>query len=419
SSVTDRITNFAYKASLLEQYQSDIASLQTVSGNGTLVSGSKAVIQAKIDDLIEKFDGYEYYLYYESSSTAWPKSNSTKPYTLYSVTSSQAQNWLGGIDITPNAVTSSILYSASLYDSDNKDAIINTIPDYLKQDDSNLPYRTFLNMIAQHFDNIWIYLKDVTERYDAENSLTKGISRDLVGDALRALGIKLYTNTSISDNLYYSMLAINPDGSITPPTGSEKIDYYLPYTANGDYVIPQFMGTDNTTPFSAGDAIPGDDITKEYYKRLYHNVPYLLKTRGTQRGLRALINCFGIPDTILRINEYGGSDKSATTPDLVQRRHSLAYYNTGSSNIQLPWNGQYYYYLSSSVNNVFPDTIEFRFKSTGIPSNTNISQSIFQVGNGTNLQFGLNLVYDSGSAIPSSSYQYYGSMHFFLMSGSG
>ena len=46
-----------------------------------------------------------------------------------------------------------------------------------------------------------------------------------------------------------------------------------------------------------------NDYNKELWKRIYHNAPYLLKTRGTERGLRALINCYGIPDTILQVKE--------------------------------------------------------------------------------------------------------------------
>lgn len=413
SSATERITNFAYKASLIEQYENDITTLNTVSSNNNIItSGSKAVLQAKIDYLIEKFDGYEYYLYFESGSTAWPKTNTTRPYNLYSVTSSQALNWLGSIDTIPTATIQSVLYSASLYDYSNKDIITNTIPEYLKQDTANLPYQTFLNMIGQHFDNIWVYLKDVTERYDADNRLTSGISKDLIGDALRALGIKLYTNTSISDNIYYSMLAINPNGGTKPPTGSEYIDYYIPYAASGSY--------------ATGQTVSGDDITNKYYKRLYHNLPYLLKTRGTQRGLRALINCFGIPDTILRINEYGGSDKSYTTPDLVQKRHNLAYSNNGTNTpaVRTPWMGQYYYELLNSANkSVVPDTIEFRFKTNGIPTGSYISQSIYQLqkGNstGTTISLGVNLVYDSSSAVPSSSYENYGKMTMYLGGDTG
>jgi hypothetical protein len=52
-----------------------------------------------------------------------------------------------------------------------------------------------------------------------------------------------------------------------------------------------------------------DDVNKRIYKRLYHNLPYLLKSKGTIQGLKTLLNIYGIPDTILRISEFGGKDK--------------------------------------------------------------------------------------------------------------
>ena len=58
------------------------------------------------------------------------------------------------------------------------------------------------------------------------------------------------------------------------------------------------------------DIIPLDDVNKSLYKRIYHNIPYLLKSKGTIAGLRALITSYGIPDTILRISEFGGKDKA-------------------------------------------------------------------------------------------------------------
>ena len=399
SSAVDRIYNYVYKLTLLESYQADINALGSVSGSGNVViaSGSKQILQNKIDSLIEAFDGYEYYLYYESGSTAWPKSTSTQPYSLYSVTSSEALNWLGSPDTEPSPGVYSILYSASLYDINNKDAVLNTIPAYLKEDAANQPYTTFLNMVGQHFDNIWIYLKDVTERFDAENNLIKGISKDLVGEALKGLGINLYTNTSISDSIYYSMLGINQDGSLQPPTGSEKnIDYYIS---------------------SSNQIVAGQDITLEYYKRIYHNLPYLLKTRGTAAGLRALINCFGIPDTILRVNEFGGSDKLYSTSDLIQSRHALAFDTEGTNTVQMPWAGQNLYYLSASNSSIVPDTVEFRFKTKGVGARA--SQSLFEVNYNNQTSFGINLLYSTASAIPSSSLQYNGDLSLYLSGSSG
>jgi hypothetical protein len=141
-------------------------------------------------------------------------------------------------------------------------------------------------MIGQHFDNIWIYYKDVSNRFDATNNPNTGISLDLVSDALRGLGMQLYTNTSISNNVYYSLFGINADGSLLPPTGSEMIKNYVT---------------------SSIATLPGQQVQDEIYKRLYHNLPYLLKTRGTQRGIKALIACYGIPDTILSVDEFGGN----------------------------------------------------------------------------------------------------------------
>ena len=204
---------------------------------------------------------------------------------MYSVTSSQASNWLGSIDTVTTPTTASLLYSASLYDYSNKDYLRYSIPQYLLDDSSNQPYLTFLDMIGQHFDNIWIYYKDVTNRFDATNNPNTGISLDLVSDALRGLGFELYTNTSITDNLYYTLFGINQDGTLLPPTGSEHITNYVT---------------------SSIATLPGLQIQDEYYKRLYHNLPYLLKTRGTQRGIKALIASYGIPDTILDVKEFGG-----------------------------------------------------------------------------------------------------------------
>lgn len=395
SSAVERITNFAYKVQLIEKYNEDIKYLNIISGNTDTVSSSISVVENKINDVIEKFDGYEYYLYFSSESSAWPKSNSSKPYNLYSYTSSQAIEWLGGINTIPTTSGQSILYSASVYDLNNKDWLLNTVPAYLKEDPNNEPYQIFLSMIGQHFDNIWIYINDITNRYNANNSLDKGISRDEVADALKSLGIKLYTNTNISDNIFYSLIGTGPQGETLPPTGSEVITTYVT---------------------SSVETMPADDITNEYYKRIYHNLPYLLKNKGTNIGLRALINCFGIPDTLLKINEFGGSDKLASTPDLIQDNQITSYWNSGSEYIRTPWGPSQYQLISSSFGYVVPDTIEFNFKNIeGTPTDSKYySQSLFQVGQGDNLQFGVNLVYNPSSSILDSPNEKYGTVRLYM-----
>ena len=319
SSATERLYNFAYKIQQIESASAGLTSTNTDS--------AKVILQSEIDNTIAKFDGWEYYLYFTSASTAWPKASSTQPYPLYSVTSSQVSNWLGSVNTTPTATTMSMYYSASYYDDMNKDWLVHATPGYIKDDSSNAPYLVFLDMIGQHFDNIWIYIKDLQNRYSAENNPFVGVSMDQVGDALKSFGINLYTNTNISDNIYYSLLGINQTGSALPVTSSLYSQVNIassslfplagqPYlTASlslppfGNELISQYVTTFITA--SAGvtssfATLPAEQLKNEVYKRLYHNLAYLLKTKGTERGVKALICTYGIPEDILTVNEYGG-----------------------------------------------------------------------------------------------------------------
>ena len=320
SSATERLYNFVYKQQLIESASAGIAAGQTATAT--------VLLQQQIDSIITNYDGYEYYLAFSSASTAWPKQNNTPPYSLYSVTSSQVTSWLGSINTLPNgSATMSMYWSSSYYDDQNKDLLLYATPSYIRDDSSNIPYLTFLNMIGQMFDNIWIYLKDVTTHYAANNSPFVGVSMDIVADALRSMGIQLYTNTSISDNLYYSLLGVNQTGSslpvtsslystivyasssfyplagqpylsaslLLPPFGKEKINRYVTTFVTGSPNVTQSFQT-----------LPSDQLTGQIYKRIYHNLPYLLKSRGTRRGLQALVTAYGIPPEILTVNEYGG-----------------------------------------------------------------------------------------------------------------
>ena len=321
SSATERLYNFTYKLQEIESASAALQQPNTVS--------AKVQLQNGIDNIITKFDPYEYYLYFSSASTAWPKSTSIQPYNLYSVTSSEAVNWLGSPSIAPTSTTMSMFYSSSYYDNTNKDLLQNSTPSYIRDDSSNQPYLVFLDMIGQHFDNIWIYLKDVSNRYSAENNPFVGISMDQVSEALQSFGIQLYTNTSISDNLYYSMFGINETGSAFPVTssnyavvniassslyplpGNDYLSSSLRLPPFGEEKINRYVTTFVTA--SAGvtssfATLPAGQLTDEVYKRIYHNLAYLLKTRGTERGVRALVTTFGIPEDILSVHEYGGYD---------------------------------------------------------------------------------------------------------------
>jgi hypothetical protein len=383
SSAEQRLNNFYYKVKQIEDYTNDINSLTNVTSSGVSIN----TIQDKITDIIQNFDGYEYYMYYESGSFTWPKSNSTIPYTLYSTSSIQVLNWLGSSSPT-SAYYGGRLLSASLYDENNQDYLYYSIPEYIRDDTRNSPYYLFVELVGQHYDYIWTYYKDVTNRYSGDNRLDYGISKDLVAEALKSFGIKIYQNNFTTENLYSSFLGYGT-GSIgvnLTPTGSDLITNYI--TASYESSIT-----------------PLDDYNKEIYKRIYHNLPYLAKTKGTIPGLRALINCFGVPDTVLRISEFGGRDKDTSTYDYFDQQFNYAFNSFYDTNIGVNWlENTFELHPSWSANNNRPESIQLRFKTAGLTS-TYHSQSIFTIvsGSGNIIQAGLTLLY-TGSGYTSASY---------------
>ena len=235
SSAEQRLSNFYYKASLIESYNNDITVLDTLP-NTIQVSSSKAIIQSKINDIITKFDDYDYFLYYDSGSKSWPKSTPTKPYTLYSTGSAQVITWYNEQSL-----------SSSRYDNENQNYLYNVLPQYIQEDPDNDQFQLFVDMVAQLFDEIWLYTQAIKNRQDGDNSLSGGISKDLVADALRSYGINIYQSSFSTSDLFTSYLGIASNGSLLPPTGSEIITNYIT---------------------SSAEMIPFDDAQKLIYKRL-------------------------------------------------------------------------------------------------------------------------------------------------------
>jgi hypothetical protein len=283
SSAKQRIINFYNKVKQIEDYQNNIINYTLSSSQYPLMVKDLNDSTASINNIIANFDGFEYYLYFESGSTLtssieynitpYPKIGTLLPYSLQSTGSSEVETWYGW-------ATS----SADNYDDQNQNNLVFTVPTFIKDDGNNEPYLTFLNMVGHYFDNIWIYLQALTDINLTNNNLEKGISKDLVYYVLESLGTKLYNQYGDVDNLEY----------LVGNSGSANFDNNFTYT--GSYL----------------NTIPRKDLVAEAYKRIYHNLPLLMKTRGTSYGLQTLVSTFGITSSVLPIKEYGGDLKSNT-----------------------------------------------------------------------------------------------------------
>ena len=414
SSALTRLENFYYKAKVIENAQNSLNTyIYSVTGPTTSsvsFSSSRASLETTIDSTIEGFDGYEYFLYFNSGSQlSWPKSNTTPPYTLYSTGSTEVINWLGSVNESLSTY-GGIALSASNYDQNNLDRLYNTIPEYLVEDPQNQNYELFIDMIAQHFDNLWLYTKDITNKFNADNRLEYGISKDLVADAIREFGVKLYQNNYSTEDLYAAFLGITPSGSLFPMsniTGSSPQE--------GQEIVTTYIS-------GSDEVIPLNDVSKRIYKKIYHNLPFLLKSKGTMKGLRTLISTFGVPSTILEPKEFGGRKKQDNVYDKPEKRFNYALNLDGSSTyVETGWELNTNWGSSNDV----PTSMLFRFKAQEIPS-TYIpvvpSQSLFQ----TDMGALLSLEY-TGTAGTSGSYSgsivnpeyQYGTLRFYPSGSDG
>ena len=347
-SSTERLNNFKYKIKLIELYDSQIAGINTITGDAaslTAVVGNKQNIESKKNKVIGGFDGYERFLYFESGTYSWPKSNLVKPYIQHPITSSEVLTWLGS-DLSNSDYYGGQLFSSSKFDNQNIYNLEKIIPEYIKNNSDNNYYKLFVNMIGQHFDQSWLYIKSLTENKRAENHLNKGIDKDLVYNTLKSLGIKVFDEFENVD-LFEYITGISKNGSLFHPTGS------------GETLISS----------SNNGSLPKADITKEKWKRIYHNLPYFLKTKGTERGIRALITSYGIPSTILNVKEFGGSTTDSTKYKTFSH-DKASYVLTGDSDtngyfLKTAWSSSLTDTLSSSAK-----TIEFRIKPHRIPNST-------------------------------------------------
>ena len=322
SSATERLANFKYKLGLVEYYDGRIKTLETATGtDANALEGNVAVNRERKNEVIGNFDGFERWLYNNPTSSiftnqtvysdntnidgiyaaeggfigsnhyrleSYPKYLSGSKYYLHHSTSSLATSWYDGWYAT-----------ASLYDTENNNSLQRSIPDHIRLDSNNSEYELFVNMIGHHYDILYTHIENLTKIYKPEEHPKLGQSKDTLYQIAESLGWKLQNGNQASQLWQYKLGVDSGSGA---------------YATTGDL-------------FSK----PDEEITTEIWRRIVNNLPYLLKTKGTARSIKALMNTYGIPQTLLSIREYGGPKVDEDTPTLIEDRFSYALQFKGAS----------------------------------------------------------------------------------------
>ena len=437
SSAQKRIENFVEKVTQIQAYQSDINTLDGIGGETSesfTVSSSIASAYTNIQNLITNFDGYEYFLYYGTGSFSYPKTGSAYPFELLPTTDVSVYVWLGS-DVENSQYYGGIQLSASLYDYNNQNWLYYTIPEFIRDNSDNNQYLEFSNMVGQHFDEVWLYTRAVTEKLNTTSQLNDGVPLDLADDVITSLGYTGFGNNFNNQDNFIGLVG-EDNGSYVPPTGSELITNYI--AVNNGTVVNYWDPDYSWEYYVQSISEPGfpyaiDKVGKEIYKRLYHNMNYLVKKKGTIAGLRQLINIWGIPNTILRINEFGGKDRDNSDDyDLWYNRYSYAYtpistQNVASSSVVFPWMPLERNHIADEKN-IVPDSFQFRFQTTGYPSSSFAGEFFTQSlavkksdgdDTSTDFDFGISLFYEppttgSYSGSLSNEYKNWGNMRFYI-----
>lgn len=347
SSAEERLRNFHYKVSKIEEYSSSIAVLfNSTASNTTFISGSIDLNNRRIDQITSNFDPWERWLYYESTAsifshditgsiTPFPKrivSGSWKPYT---VSASIAQTWYN-----------TLLVSASAYDATNNNRLYWAIPEHIYMDPNNSDFVTFVDMTGQHFDVLYAYITAMTKVHERDEHPQRGAPNGVLYYIAKSFGWHLQNTRQLAD----------------------LWEYKLGTDATGSYASTGSM-------FS----LTQENQTHQVWRRIVNNLPYLLKTKGTQRSIKSLLSIYGIPSTLISIKEYGGPSKKRENPVWIDDRFAYEAVFTGSNYIEMPrrpipassgsWSG-----ITRPS-----DSIEFRFRTN---YSSSVSMSLWAVEDG-------------------------------------
>jgi len=347
SSAEERLANFFYKIELVEHYNGELDLLNSYTGS---VSANKVNVTSLRDKVVNGFDDFEKWLYYETTASnyytsqadatiiPYPKYEVTSSnydiatkegsYKLYSVSSSEALDWY-----------SNIIDLATDYDMINHNSLNKSIPEHLRDSGENEQFTSFVNMVGQHFDILYLYTDHILKKNLREEHPKDGMSQDLIYEATKNLGWTLSHGTQAKDLWEY---ALGVSGSGSPIwTGKNTINKYLVKSE--------------------------EERTKEVWRRILNNLPYIYKTKGTARSIKALLAAYGIPQTILTIREYGGPDNAdlGVVPRTEWEKHT--YYLNFSGSYPLPTRQHYVSVPWERVNNEegnwqYPDTMTFRWR---------------------------------------------------------
>lgn len=371
-SAEERLKNYDYKLKLIEYYDSEKSNISTQPANSSsYVSNLLDTYTNRKETLISNFDKFEEFLYYSTGSlfsyditgsiSPSPKYIASNKLVNYSVTSSQYTSWY-----------TSLIEDAKEYDRTNYSSFYFNTPDHILRDPNNSQYILFIHMVGQHFDNIYNFIRKLTDIHRRDEHPERGIPNELLPYYIRSLGWKIQNTKSLSD-LWLYKLGVDASGSLGTPVGELASKSH-------------------------------QSLSEQVWRRIVNNLPYLLKTKGSTRSIRALFSIYGIPFTLISVKEYGGPEVDEENPPILAEDKFQYLLNLdGDQYIEIPR-----LLVTSSFDDTvqIPQTTEFRFRTDYKSAPSMSLWAIEESGSRNNILHNLEIVKYTSSLYGQDTYGY-------------
>jgi hypothetical protein len=227
-------------------------------------------------------------------------------------------------------------------------------------------------MIGQHFDNIYTFIRKLTSIHQRDEHPQRGIPNQLLPYYAKSLGWKIQNTRNLSD-LWLYKLGTDSTGSYSTPSGNLLSKSH-------------------------------ENLSHQIWRRIVNNLPYLLKTKGSTRSVRALFSIYGIPFTLISVKEYGGPQPNGDNPPILSEDKFQYLLNFGQDEfIEIP---RRLYTSSLDLISQVPQTTEFRFRTDYTGSASMSLWAVEDYNDRSNVLQNLELVYHTASLYGSKNYGY-------------
>lgn len=164
-------------------------------------------------------------------------------------------------------LTSNLGLTGSAWDQINNSSLYNSFPEWILENDlkHSSELKKLTQTMASYFDNLHLQIKALPTLKSANYISSSFKPFPFVSRYLESVGLAV-------PDLFVN---VNPIESLNSRDDFRHYELKL------------------------------NDIKNRIYQNLYNNLPYILKSKGTEKSFRNVLRCFGIDDELIKINLYG------------------------------------------------------------------------------------------------------------------